>query len=259
MPTTDEAICIATVDYSETSQVVHMLTRENGAVRLLAKGSKRPKSKSGGAIDLFSEGRCVFAGTHRESLGTLMEFAETVSHAALRADLARLNTGLCMLELSGALLAEQDPAPEVFDLLSKALVRLGQADASPPAVLAYFQWRLLRYVGLLGELTECVSCGEPFGRGVRGRRSAFGDSSAGVYFSSAAGGLLCRNCESAVTEKRAVAPAALAGIAALAAAEAGKRPKLPDKQAHAINAMLAYHVEYQLGKRLKTARDVIKP
>lgn len=257
MSTTDEAICIATVDYSETSQVVHMLTRENGAVRLLAKGSKRPKSKSGGAIDLFSEGRCVFAGTHRESLGTLMEFAETVSHAALRTDLTRLNTGLCMLELCGALLAEQDPAPEVFDLLSKALVRLAQADASPPAVLAYFQWRLLRYVGLLGELTECVSCGEPFGRGARARRSAFGGG--GVYFSSAAGGLLCRNCEPAATEKRAVAPAVLAGIAALAAAEAGKRPKLPDKQAHAVNAVLAYHVEYQLGKRLKTTRDVIKP
>jgi len=257
MPTTDEAICIATVDYSETSQVVNMLTRENGAVRLLAKGSKRPKSKSGGAIDLFSEGRCVFAGTHRESLGTLMEFAETVSHAALRADLARLNTGLCMLELCGALLAEQDPAPEVFDLLSRALVRLAQADASPPAVLAYFQWRLLRYVGLLGELTECVSCGEPFGRGARARRSAFGG--AGVYFSSAAGGLLCRNCEPAATEKLAVAPAALAGIAALAAAEAGKRPKLPDKQAHAVNAVLAYHVEYQIGKRLKTTRGVIQP
>ena len=48
------AIALRTTDYSETSQVVHFLTREMGGVRLLAKGTKRPKSKSGGAIDLMS-------------------------------------------------------------------------------------------------------------------------------------------------------------------------------------------------------------
>lgn len=246
MSTTDQAICIRTVDYSETSQVVHLLTRAGGVVRLIAKGSKRPKSASGGAIDLFSEGRCVFAGKQREALGTLMEFAETTSHTDLRNDLPRLNTALYMLELVGALLGEGDPAPEVFGLLSKALARLGQPDAAPPAVLAYFQWRLLRHVGLLGELTACASCGSAVG-------------SRGVYFSSNAGGLICRNCEPAATEKHAVAPAALAGIAALAAADAGKRPRLPDTQAHAVNALLAYHIEYQLGRRLKTARHAIRP
>ena len=41
-----------TTDYSETSQVVHFFTRETGVVSLIAKGTKRPKSKSGGPIDL---------------------------------------------------------------------------------------------------------------------------------------------------------------------------------------------------------------
>ena len=246
MPTTDQAICIRATDYSETSQVVHLLTRAGGVVRLIAKGSKRPKSASGGAIDLFREGRCVFAAKQRAALGTLMEFAETTSHTDLRSDLSRLNTALYMLELVGALLAEGDAAPEVFDLLSKALARLGQPGASPPAVLAGYQWRLLRHVGLLGELAACASCGAAVG-------------SRGVHFSSSAGGLLCRACEPAATEKHAVAPAALAGIAALAATDAGKRPKLPDNQAHAVNALLAYHVAYQLGRRLKAARHAIGP
>ena len=47
----------------------------------------------------------------------------------------------------------------MFDLLHNALVRLGQSDAPTGAVLAYFQWRLLRHVGLMGELKNCVSCG----------------------------------------------------------------------------------------------------
>ena len=243
MATTDQAICIRTADYSETSQVVRLLTRGGGVVRLLAKGSKRPRSKSGGRIDLFAEGRCVFGGAGREGLGTLMEFAETTSHAALRTDLDRLHTGLYMLELCGALLAEDDPHPEVFDLLHNALGRLAQPDSAPPAVLAYFQYRLLRHAGLLGAMDACVACGAKVSLG-------------GVYFSSSAGGLLCRGCEAAEPEKYAVSPAALAGLAALAAAQAGRRPTFPQKQAHAVNDLLIYHIEYQLGKRLRTARYV---
>ncbi len=252
MSTTDTAICIRATDYSETSQVLTFLTRGVGVVRLLAKGSKRPKSKSGGAIDLLAEGRCVFTTGRGQSLGILMEFAETVSRAVLRERLDRLNSALFMLELCGAVVAEGDPHPEVFDLLHNALGRLGQPDASPQAVrrgspqavLAYFQWRLIRHVGLLGELNACVSCG-----GKVGTRD--------VYFSSSLGGLLCRDCESAATEKYRVTPAILSALAALTAAEAGKKPTLPDKQAAAVNALLAYHIQYQLGKRLKTARHAI--
>jgi len=244
MPTTDSAICVRRSDYSETSQVLCLLTRRTGLVRLLAKGSKRPKSKSGGAVDLFSEGRCVFTGSGREALGTLIEFVETVARPRLRTELPRLNVGLYMLELCGALLGENDPHPEVFDLLHRALTRLEQADSSPQAVLAYFQWRIVRHVGLLGDLSACVSCGQA----VRGR---------GVYFSSSMGGLLCRNCEPAEHEKYAVSPPALGALAALAAAEAGKRPRLPDTQARAVNALLAYHIQYQIGRRLRTARHAI--
>ena len=156
----DQAICLRTTDYSETSQVVHFLTRASGVVRLLAKGTKRPKSKSLGAIDLLSEGDLVFAGAGRGALGTLMEFTEAVSHLDLRRDARRLNTGLFMLEMVAAMLADADPHVEVFDLLHNALARLGHDEAPAPAVLAYFQWRLLRHVGLLGQLRDCVSCGQ---------------------------------------------------------------------------------------------------
>ena len=246
MPTNDQAICLRASDYSETSQVLTLLTRGAGVVRLIAKGSKRPKSSSGGRVDLFAEGQAVFSGAGREALGTLREFAESVSHVDLRGDLGRLNAGLYMLELCGATLADSDPHPQVFDLLHNALARLPQPDASAAAVLAYFQWRLARHVGMLGDLSACASCGGATGEG-------------GVHFSSSIGGLLCRNCEPAATEKYAVNSAALGGLAALAEAEAGRRTSLPNPQADAVNALLAYHISYQLGRPLKSARQAIGP
>jgi DNA repair protein RecO (recombination protein O) len=244
MSTTDQAICLRASDYSETSQVLTLLARQSGLVRLLGKGTKRPKSKSGGGMDLFSEGRAVFAGAGRGGLGTLMEFVEEDNHAPLRRDLARLHTGLYMLEATGSLLAEADPHPEVFDLLHNALVRLAQAEASPPPVLAYFQWRLLRHAGLLGDLSACQGCGkEP--------------PKAGVIFSSAAGGLLCRSCAAGAKDRLAVPHQTLAALEVMRQVQAGRRLPLSDAHAKALNAVLAYHLQYQLGRHLRTARHAL--
>lgn len=246
----DKAICLTVTDYSETSQVARFLTRAGGVVRLLAKGAKRPRSKSGGAIDLFCEGELVFIASASESLGTLVEFTETASRGQLRKSEAALNTGLYMVELVGRLLADADPHPEVFDLLHNSLARLSQRGAPLAAVLAYFQWRLLRHVGLLGELRRCVSCkGELVG--------ASGSAGRDVYFSSRLGGLVCGGCEGAAAEKYLVDGQSLAGLAALAAAEAGKRVNLPDRQTDRVNRLLAYHITEQTGKPLRMARHVM--
>lgn len=244
----ESAICLRTTDYSETSQVVHFMTRETGVVNLIAKGSKRPKSKSGGAIDLLAEGELVFSTKESGALGILMEFSETVSRGTLRKNASALNGAIYMIELVGDMLGEADPYPGVFDLLHKALGRLGDADAPIQAVLAYFQWRLLRHVGLLGGLTTCVGCGMPVSEIPR---------QAEVYFSSLQGGILCDGCQDLTREKFSLERMTLEGLSVLAAAEAGQRVTLPEAQARAINRLLAYNITQQLGKTLKMARYVI--
>lgn len=244
------AICIRTTDYSETSQIAHFMTRGCGVVRLLAKGSKRPKSATGGALDILSEGDLVYIPARSGSLGTLVEFAESVSHLPLRKDAGRLNIALYMIELTGELIAEGDVHEEVFDLLHSALGRLDAAESSPPAVLAYFQWRLLRHVGLLGQLTACVACGQSVteGRGVRD-----------PHFSSSQGGLLCGRCvlSELPADRVPVDGATLAGLAALAAAAAGQKVKLPDAQARAASRLLAYHTCQQIGKPLRMEKYAV--
>lgn len=246
----ESAICLRTTDYSETSQVVHFFTRGEGLVHLLAKGAKRPKSSSLGAIDLLSEGELVFISKASGALGTLVEFSQTISRSPLRADAARLNAALYMIELAGELFAEADPHVEAFDLLHNGLARLEQADAPVAGVLAYFQWRLLRHAGLLGEFNCCVCCS----RDVRGTSGRKGQE---LYFSSGLGGVLCPLCEGAVAEKRRLDGTTMAGLAVLAAAEAGRKVVLSNTQADCVNRMLSYHIREQLGRSLKMARHAI--
>jgi DNA repair protein RecO len=250
MRSRDQAICIRTTDYSETSQVVHFFTRAGGTVHLLAKGAKRPKSSSGGAIDLMSEGQLIYTTSPRLGLGTLIEFSESVSHSSLRKCADRLNTALYMIELVGDMLAEADPHAEVFDLLHNSLSRMAQDDAPLASVLAYFQWRLMRHVGLLGDLAGCVSCNCPI-------QLPGGKADGDIYFSSLQGGLLCKTCQGAVADKYLLDEPTRQGLAVLLAVEAGRRMPLTDSQARKANRLLAHHISQQLGKRLKMARHVI--
>jgi DNA repair protein RecO (recombination protein O) len=249
MPLREQAICIRTTDYSETSQVLRFLTRHAGVLSVLAKGSKRPKSKSGGALDLLSEGQIVFSQPASGAMGTLFEFTETVSHLPLRTDAGRLDTGLYMIELVGLLLGEGDPHPEAFDLLHNALGRLGDADAPLGAVLAYFQWRMLRHAGLLGQLSSCVECDTPLDQVVSAR---------GSFFSSARGGLLCGSCGCSADEKTSVSPSAISGLAGLQAAHGRGGVSLSEDEVLGVNRLLSYHASYQLGKPLRMARYVIR-
>lgn len=246
----DRAICLRAFDYSETSQVVHCLTRAGGVVRLLAKGSKRPKSKTGGPIDLLAEGDLVYSTSPKTTLGTLMEFSESAGRNALHKSEPLLSAGLYMIELAHDLLAEADPHPEVFDLLHSGLERLAASPDKVQQILAYFQWRLLRNIGVLGELKACVACGlELAGAGAAPKE---------MYFSSIQGGLLCGACEGSAAEKYRLEPATLAAFAVLAAAEAGKKVALDARQAQAANRLLVYHVSHQLGHPPRMARHALK-
>ncbi len=227
---------------------MHFFARDTGVISLLAKGAKRPKSKTGGAIDLMSEGDLVFIPSNKGTLGTLIEFTETLSRLTLRKDASRLNSAMYIIEIVSEMLAENDPHPELFDLLHNALVRLAQDGAPLLAVLAYFQWRALRHVGLLGDLGICVSCQTLLERP--------DDAKA---FSSRQGGVLCGACARSAGEKYALNSNAISGMSALAAAEAGRKVPLNPMQASAAGKVLAYHISQQIGKPLRMEKYLPKP
>ena len=109
MLTKDAAICIRTVDYSETSQIVTFFTSDNGKVSAIAKGSKRPKSPFDGPIEVLSHGRIVFSDTDSAKLATLTEFQQQPSFDNLAKNLFAMNSSLLAAELLNELTDEHDP------------------------------------------------------------------------------------------------------------------------------------------------------
>ena len=51
-----DAIVLHAFDYSETSRILRLATRDAGVQSVLARGARRYRSKVGTAVDLFAQG-----------------------------------------------------------------------------------------------------------------------------------------------------------------------------------------------------------
>ncbi|MBN2562870.1 MAG: DNA repair protein RecO [Phycisphaerae bacterium] len=192
----DMAITLRRLDYSETSQVLVMLTRQHGQQRLIAKGIKRStKTRVAVGIDLLELGRLVFSRRpgKEDNLATLTEWRQEDNFAHLRRDLARCYAAQYAAEVTSHLTEVHDPHPALFDGLHRLLLALEHEEVL--AALVVYLWLMLAEIGLRPELSRCVEC----------NRQTAGDAL--LYFSSRQGGAVCRDCEPALVEKRRMPPA----------------------------------------------------
>lgn len=188
MPITDSAICLRRTDYSETSLVVRLMTRDHGQASLMAKGAKRPKGPLGGGIDLLAVGQAVFSLPRENSvstMGLLTAWDQTAIYPCLRTDLLSHAIAMLSAELLTRLTEELDPHPASYD----AMIRLlDEMQTGQPALRRFvaFSRTLLEDVGLTPNFATCIECGRAIAPGEVGR--------AGLEFAGRRAGVFCPQC-----------------------------------------------------------------
>jgi len=148
-------------DWSETSLIVELFTRQQGRVVVAAKGAKRPTSQLRPVLLPFQPllahlGRLP-ADEHAE-VRTLRS-AEWVGGAPLLAA-AAMFPGYYLNELLLKLLARQDPHPALFDAYADTLGALASAVDEATSLRA-FELLLLRETGVLPDLAVATLTAEP--------------------------------------------------------------------------------------------------
>ncbi len=141
-----EGIIVRLVNWSETSCILTLLTKDFGLISAVAKGARtaqrtlrislRPTSplshpvhsKSSDALDILTEAKLV------------RRFKSASSN------LVRLNAGFYLAELTHSLLEPGQPFLELFELLAHSLYLLDQDQPIGPIVLQY-ELQLLRLLG----------------------------------------------------------------------------------------------------------------
>jgi DNA repair protein RecO (recombination protein O) len=177
------AIVLRTVEFSETSLVVTLFTRDFGKVSALAKGARRPKGPFESALDLLAVCRIVFLRKSSDVLDLLTEAKLDRRFRAAGRDLNRLYAGYYVAELLAELTDTHDPHPELFDAADQALLALDGTVPTASTIL-WLELQALAQVGHAPALDQCAACGREV------------ELSKRVPFGLLAGGLLCAACRS---------------------------------------------------------------
>ncbi|QJX00272.1 DNA repair protein RecO [Frigoriglobus tundricola] len=271
------AIVVRGTDWSETSRITTLFTREFGKVRALAKGGRRLKSNFDVAFDLLTVCQIMFLRKASGGLDLLTEARLEEQFPALRQNLPALYAGYYVAELLADGTQDYDPHVPLFDAAVETLRALGSP--TPPAPLPEGKGESGRVAST--DLPDASkfrrSVSPPFreapgvGSSTAGAVSAFElvwlhelgysprldacagcgiervNPSAAALYSPSAGGVLCPQCGPAVADRRGASGAALSALRALGAGGAG--PELAPAVRTEVRHLLGPTVSCVLGRR----------
>jgi DNA repair protein RecO (recombination protein O) len=238
-----DAIIIAGHDLAEADRIIVFYSEAHGKVRAVAQGARRLRSRFGGTLQLFNQGRLVYFERANRTLHKINEFAPARSHQALREDLDRIALGSTAVEAVALGVEEEESAPEIYRLLAGTLDLL-ETCSRPTLVLHGFILHLLGLLGYRPEFTECVRC----------HRRPVGEAPAVV--SAQHGGLVCAACRPGILDGLPISRATLgflrgAGAAPLRVFErVALAPPAVEEAGHILQALL----QHVVGRPLRSAQ-----
>src|SRR5512146_605030 len=152
-------------DWSESSLILDLFTREQGRLAVAAKGARRPHSQLRAVLLPFQ--RVQVTLTRAASDDAAPPEVQTLRSAEFGGGApmprgAALFPGFYLNELLMKLLARHDPHPVLFDAYERTLPWLGSADdANVQSALRAFELVLLRETGVLPDLGRVTATQQP--------------------------------------------------------------------------------------------------
>ncbi len=230
------ALVVRGTDWSETSRIVTLYTRELGKVRALAKGGRRLKSNFEVALDLLTVCSIVLLRKSSGSLDLLTEAQVGERFPGLRRTLPAYYAGSYIAELLADWTEDYDPHPAVFDEAVAALRDLGAEPEETGLRLMRFEAVLLRELGYQPALETCGVCGAAVG-------------ASRLVFSAAAGGMLCASCQPGQREKRPISADAWQALRALSGPGGEWQRAWGPAVRRELRLLLGQYVTYLMGRR----------
>ena len=171
-----EGIILSETNYSESSKILNVLTKEYGVIGVISKGCRNLKSKLRGVS------RKLLYGTLHiyykpNGLSTLIGIDVINSYSKTLMDLEKISYASLILDLVNQVIKQTEDI-EIFDLVKDTLNKLEEG-LNPLALTNILELKLLDYLGVKPNIDFCSHCGS--------------DKSI-VTLSSDAGGYVCKNC-----------------------------------------------------------------
>jgi DNA repair protein RecO (recombination protein O) len=233
-----EAIVLRSYPLRESDLLVTFFTRAEGKVKGVARAAKKSRRRFGGALEPLTLVRLYYEDREGRDLARVDSCEVLASPLADEVDYPRAVALGYVAEILDELLPEREAADPVFRLAVSVLGQLRAGAIWMP--LTYFDLWMVRLMGLLPDLRECVKCGAT----LNGNRA---------YFHPLADGLMCVRDKRLASREMTSESRALAAEMARAPLESFAGSPWPRKRAAELRRFLSQRIERHIEKKLVTA------
>lgn len=151
-----EGIVLSEVNYSESSKILNVLTREFGLIGIMSKGCRNVKSKLRGVSRKLIYG--TFNIYYKESgVSTLISVDLINSFSKTMMDLTKISYSSFILDLVLQVVRQNNDS-KVFELLRDSLIKIEEG-ITPLVITNILEIKLLEYLGVKPNLDSCSLCG----------------------------------------------------------------------------------------------------
>lgn len=178
-----DGIVLGRKKITESDVSLVLFTRKAGKIQAIANGARNPRSRLMSVAHPFVYGEFSFSRT--KDTWRLNQAQITESHYILRENLDRLALGSYLLELTEAVIQENQTNNRLFDLLLESLSLIKTMDNGYNRLRAAFELKVFLLSGIRPRLDSCVIGGEPYTGG-------------NWFFSAVEGGLVCPGCSEGI-------------------------------------------------------------
>lgn len=152
-----KAVILSRRDFGEADRLITAFSLEEGKIKIIAKGSRKIKSKMAGHIEPFTVGKYhlingrsfyILAGAEKGELNN-----------SLSADINIYRDASYICEIVDLTMQEGESNETIFWLLVEVLGRLGDLDEpKKEIVIRFFEFKLLKSLGYSPNFTKCLKC-----------------------------------------------------------------------------------------------------
>lgn len=171
-----EGIIIREKDYSDTSKIIDLYTKEYGIISIIAKGSKSLKSPLRSVTLKFTYG--IFNIYYKEGkLSTLKEVDILNNFKNIKTNINLIAYSTYLLDLSEQVY-KQNNSCDIYNILINTLIKINDL-LDPLVLINIVELKYLNYLGVMFDTNKCSICG----------------STNIITLSNDKGGYICSNCK----------------------------------------------------------------
>jgi DNA repair protein RecO (recombination protein O) len=174
----EEILILKEINYKENDKILHALSKFNGKIQIISKGSKKSKSHLINASQIFAYSKCTLNVSKDMYILTSAELLDSFYN--LKNNMDAYYNACYILELISFVAQENEYDSKIFDMTVSLLSYLSNFTHEHDKLTAAYELKLAAMLGYRPDFLHCIHCGSSI--------------NADGKFSVTAGGVFCGHC-----------------------------------------------------------------